>query len=73
MFSLCEPSLGVFGWNVSGSIFFGFYISVRIALVQLVKTFLTTLHAPVGAVIVTTNLPRAMCTPQGKSVIFPRR
>ena len=73
IFSLCEPSLAVFGWNVSGLIFFGFSISVRIALVWSVKAFLTTLHAPVGAVTVTTNLPRAMCTPQGKGMAFPRR
>jgi hypothetical protein len=34
MFSLGELSPGVFGWSASGSIFFGSYISVRIALLH---------------------------------------
>jgi hypothetical protein len=51
----------VFGWNVSGSIFFGSCISVRIALICVSEDLV---YAPVGAILVTTKFPHDMCTPQ---------
>jgi hypothetical protein len=71
MFCYIEPLSAVFGWNASGSNFFGSCISVRIAFICVSEGYSNPFHVPVGAVLVTTKLPRDMCTPQGKDMRYP--
>jgi hypothetical protein len=71
MFCHIEPLSAVFGWNASGSNFFGSCILVRIAFVCVSEGYPNPFHVPVGAILVTTKLQRDMCTPQGKDIRYP--
>lgn len=70
IFCYIKPLSAVFGWNASGSNFFGSCISVCITFIFVFEGYPNPFHVPVGAILVTTKLPRDMCTPQGKDMRY---
>lgn len=73
IFCYIDPLSVVSGWNASGLKFFGYRISVRIILLCVYEGYPNPFHVLVGAIFVTTKLPRDMCTPQGKDMDHPLR
>ena len=71
IFCCIDPLSVVSGWNASGLNFFGSYISVRIVFICVSEGYPNPFHVLVGAILVTTKLPRDMCTPQGKDMRHP--